>query len=65
MSLGEVLGQGLLPICYICVHCGIEASDEILVPLIGMSVWLLSYNRAKILLIAIIFRCQCHLFIIE
>lgn len=65
MSLEEVLEQGLLPTCYICVPCGVEASDEILVPVIGMSLWLLSYNRSKILLMAFIFRWQCHLFIFE
>lgn len=28
MSLEGVLGQGLLPVCYIRVHCRREASDE-------------------------------------
>lgn len=62
MPFGEVLGHSLLPVCCMCVA---EASDEILVPLIGMSVLLLIYNRAKILFIAFIFRWQCHLFIFE
>lgn len=49
MPFGEGLGHVLLPGCYIRLHCYAKASDEILVPLTGMSVWLLSYSRAKIL----------------